>query len=53
MKIKVILNLLLTLFVFVSCPRVIIMEIKVSLKNGPKPCDEKIKKLLLSLKINR
>ena len=42
MKIKVILNLLLTIC-FVSCPRderVILMGIKVFLKNVPMACDE-------------
>ena len=53
MKINVILNLLSTYF-SVSCPRdqkVILMEIKVSLRNVPMPCDQNIKyNLLLSLK---
>ena len=57
MKIKVILNLLVTYNFFVGCPRderVIPMEIKVSLKNIPMPCDENIKyNLLSSLKVNR
>ena len=56
MKTNVILKPLIILF-FVGCPRyerVIPVEIKVSLKNVPMPCDENIKYNLLSLlKVNR
>ena len=58
MKIKVILNLLLTYYLCLVAQelkkRVIPMEIKMSLKNVPMPCHDNIKYYLLSsLKVNR